>query len=182
MITCREDYITYLKADMAANKLTSRKSRLFSPIWKYLKVLRFAEYATNCISVKYKLGGVIKKIAMYRLRNISVKLGITIPPNTFGKGLYIPHYGYIVVNGTARFGENCIVQCGVNVSENVTCGDNIYLGTGAKIMIGVHLQTGTIVGANAVVTKSFEESNIVIGGIPASKLSNKGMLTGRKKI
>lgn len=53
---------------------------------------------------------------------MSERLGITIGPNSFGKGLYMPHYGSIVVNGTARFGDYCIVQNGVNISESVVCG------------------------------------------------------------
>lgn len=55
----------------------------------------------------------------------------------------------------------------------------IYLGAGAKLLIGVHLADNIIVGANAVVTKSFEENNIVIVGIPAKKISNKGTKSGR---
>lgn len=87
-----------------------------------------------------------------------------------------------MVNGTAKFGDNCIIQNGVNVSEGVVCGGNIYLGAGAKLLIGVHLADNIIVGANAVVTKSFEENNIVIAGIPAKKISNKGTKSGRLKI
>ena len=49
-------------------------------------------------------------------------------------------------------------------------------------MIGVHLAENVIVGANAVVTKSFEEANIVIAGIPAKKISDKGMNSGRVKV
>lgn len=105
-------------------------------------------------------GGVIRTIAHYRLQRMSLKTGITIAPNSFGKGLYLPHYEYIVVNGNASFGDYCIVQYGVNVSENVHCGDNIYLGAGAKLLIGAKLQTGTIVGANAVVNKSFDEQKL----------------------
>ena len=116
------------------------------------------------------------------MTHYSVKTGITIGPNSFGKGLYLPHYGYIVVNSSARFGDNCVVQCGVNVSESVVGGDNIYLGTGSKLMIGVNIKTGTIVGANAVVTKSFDEENIVVAGIPAKKISNNGTLSGRSNI
>ena len=37
--------------------------------------------------------------------------------------------------------------------------NEIYLGTGCKIMIGGQLNDGIIVGANAVVTKSFLEPN-----------------------
>lgn len=60
--------------------------------------------------------------------------------------------------------------------------NEIYLGTGCKIMIGVQLNDGIIVGANAVVTKSFLEPNIVLAGIPAKKISNKGIYSGREKI
>ena len=49
-------------------------------------------------------------------------------------------------------------------------------------MIGVNIKTGTIVGANAVVTKSFDEENIVVAGIPAKKISNNGTLSGRSNI
>lgn len=44
---------------------------------------------------------------------------------------------------------------------------NCWLGAGAIILPGVHLKASTIVGAGAVVTKSFEEGNIIIAGNPA---------------
>ena len=47
----------------------------------------------------------------------------------------------------------------------------IYLGAGSKLLIGVNLADNIIVGANAVVTKSFNEPNIVLAGIPARKIS-----------
>lgn len=49
-------------------------------------------------------------------------------------------------------------------------------------MIGVHLADDIIVGANAVVIKSFNEPNIVLAGIPARKNSEKGMKSGRTKV
>lgn len=61
-------------------------------------------------------------------------------------------------------------------------GGGIYLGAGSKLLIGVHLADNIIVGANAVVTKSFDEPNIVIAGIPAKKISDKGTGSGRVKI
>lgn len=44
--------------------------------------------------------------------------------------------------------------------------DNVWIGEGAVILPNVTLGKNVIVGANSVVTKSFEE-NSVIGGIPA---------------
>lgn len=43
-----------------------------------------------------------------------------------------------------------------------------------KILIGVHIGNHTIVGANAVVTKSFDEENVVLAGVPARIISHKG--------
>ena len=70
---------------------------------------------------------------------------------------------------------------GVNISEAVRGGNHIYIGAGAKILSNVELGDDVIVAANAVVNKSFTEYNIVIGGIPAQKLSEKGFRS-RKKI
>ena len=53
-------------------------------------------------------------------------------------------------------------------------GQHCSLGAGAKILIGVHLGNHTIVGANAVVTKSFDEENVVLAGVPARIISHKG--------
>jgi serine O-acetyltransferase len=108
------------------------------------------------------------------LRRLSALTGITIPPNTFGYGVYIPHWGSIVVNGTARFGNNCVIQSGVNISENVVGGDHVYIGAGAKILSDVHIADDVIIGANAVVTKDISTPNVVVAGIPARIISNNG--------
>ena len=42
-----------------------------------------------------------------------------------------------------------------------------WIGTGAIILPGVHLKESTIVGAGAVVTKSFNKGGIIIAGNPA---------------
>tara|TARA_B110000971_G_C19862248_1_gene432183 strand:- start:97 stop:597 length:501 start_codon:yes stop_codon:yes gene_type:complete len=42
-----------------------------------------------------------------------------------------------------------------------------WLGAGSIILPGIHLRESTIVGAGAVVTKSFNQSNIVLVGNPA---------------
>lgn len=177
MINSKDDFRDYLKADMERNGISDNPLKYLNVIYKYLYCLRKVAYLYNTNKSKLRL-----KLWQLLLSHYSVKTGITIGPNCFGKGLYLPHYGYIVVNPSARFGRNCIVQCGVNVSESVVGGDMIYLGTGSKLMIGISIKTGTIVGANAVVTKCFDEENIVIAGIPAKKISNNGTLSGRVAI
>jgi serine O-acetyltransferase len=173
MIKSKQDYLEYLNTDMIVNHVEKFSTRITSYRWKYIKSMRKVEYLTNCKSNNI-VGKIRLKIARYFLKRISVLTGISIPPNTFGKGLFIPHYGSIVVNGSARFGDYCIIQNGVNVSEGVIGGDYLFLGAGCKILIGVNIPNYCIVGANAVVTKSVEEENVVLGGIPAKIISRKG--------
>ena len=51
----------------------------------------------------------------------------------------------------------------------VTIDNDVWIGAGARILRGVHLQTGTVVAANAVVRQSFGPHQ-VIGGVPARLL------------
>lgn len=55
-----------------------------------------------------------------------------------------------------------------NISKGpIRIGKYCWLGMGSRILSGVELGDFTIVGANAVVTKSFKEGYCVIGGNPA---------------
>lgn len=49
----------------------------------------------------------------------------------------------------------------------ITIGNNSFIGARSVIMYGVELADNTIVAAGSVVTKSFRDGNIVIGGNPA---------------
>lgn len=49
----------------------------------------------------------------------------------------------------------------------ITIGKNCWIGDGAVILAGVSLGEGVVVGANAVVTRSFE-SGVIIAGSPAT--------------
>ena len=172
MIQSKKEYREYVDADRSANHIDGGFHKRMLITGRYLKCMRKLEYVLNCYKgLRRTFYGNILKLWLYHL---SVKSGITLPPNTFGKGLYLAHHGSIVVNHKARFGNNCVLQNGVNISNDVVGGDHIYLGAGSKVMIGVHLAKDIIVGANAVVTKSFTEENIVLAGIPAVKISNNG--------
>lgn len=173
MIQNKKDYIEYLEADRVANFKTRKKPRIYGDYcWKYLRIMRKYEYLINCRS------DVFSKICClfvgYKFARMRLITGIQISENVFGKGLGLFHYGSIVVNETARFGDYCVIQNGVNISKNVTGGDRIYLAPGAKINGDVHIANGVIIGSNAVVTHSIEEENTTWAGIPAKKISDKG--------
>jgi len=76
-------------------------------------------------------------------------------------------------------GRNCVIGDNCTINNDVTLGmknsndtsmpkigDNVYISTGAKLLGGITIGDNCIIGANAVVNKSFEK-NSIIAGIPA---------------
>ena len=178
MIQNKADYKHYLEQDrLALYKKTKRPRIAGDEIWQYERLLRKTEYYMNCH--KTPIGKAISVYLHFRLRKMGRKLcGFHIPPNTFEEGLSIAHWGPIVVHPTARIGKNCrIQQCvtiGATNGENQAAhiGDNVFIGPCASIIGNITIGSDIAIGANAVVTKSFEENGITIGGIPAKKISD----------
>ena len=97
------------------------------------------------------------------------------------------HLGSILVNEKVRVGKDCaihintaLVAQGVS-SDTPILGDNIVIGVGATVLGGITLADGIAVGANALVNKSFQESDIAIAGVPAKKISNNGKKNWNKQ-
>ena len=112
---------------------------------------------------------------------MGVKCNFTIPLNTFKKGLSIAHIGPIIVNGSARIGENCRIHVGVNIGtaagasgDAPQIGNNVYIGPGAKLFGLIHIADGVAIGANAVVNKDCLQENVALGGVPAKIINYKG--------
>lgn len=175
MITFKQDYLDYLEADrVALNKgKYTFVSWLMDDIWNFQRLLRKVEYLQNCKQgVAYSL---LRKVLYFRLHRLAIKLGFSIPVNTFGPGLSIAHYGPIIVNTATRVGKNCRIHVGVNIGEvngkAPQIGDNVYIGPGAKLFGDIVIGDNVKIGANAVVNKSFPEGNCTLVGVPARKVN-----------
>ena len=178
-----KDLKLFIKKDMLA---TSRgnfyKEFVFCPVFRFTILLRLNEYLFN-----KKTPLVIKIIPLFWYKRLGVRLGFSIQLNVFNYGLGIVHHGLLIVNPDARIGKNCRIHAGVNIGGSAgfkkagdskryapIIGDNTYIGPGAKLFGPITIGDNCVIGANAVVNKSFKEDNITIGGIPAKIISNKG--------
>ncbi len=175
MIKTKEDLKYYLECDrIAMNKKSNAKP--WDITYWFLHCLRHYEYWYNTTSV---LKIIAKPIWHFRFKRISEKCGYTIPINRIGPGLCLPHYGTIIISGNASIGENCKIHAGVSIGASSgkpdakKIGDNVYIGPGAKIVGEGQIANDVVIGANAVVIGSIEEPGITVGGIPATKISNK---------
>lgn len=115
-------------------------------------------------------------------KGVQFSTGIWIPPDcTIGPGLYIGHFGQIIVHPHCVIGAKCNLSQGVTLGLGrkgdvwgvPTVGERVYIAPGAKVIGPIHLADGTVVGANAVVTKDTEENAIVVG-VPAKVISHEG--------
>jgi serine O-acetyltransferase len=83
-------------------------------------------------------------------------------------------FGYgglgIVIHGSTQIGDDVVIAQNVTIAGKnggvPTIGNNVYVGAGAKILGGVTVGTGSIVGANAVVVKDVPARSMV-AGVPA---------------
>ncbi len=182
MIASYNDYVKYLEADrISLGRKGGYRASFFDAVWRFQILMRTLEYCANC-----KRNRLFRVLVSMLYRRECIKLGFTIPINTFGPGLSIAHIGTIVVNGAARIGANCRIHVCVNIGTEAgrsdvapIIGDNCYIGPGAKIFGKIEIGPYTAIGANAVVNKSFHEGNATLGGVPArviSTRSSKGLL------
>jgi serine O-acetyltransferase len=88
----------------------------------------------------------------------------------FGPGLVLIHPVGIVINSSTRGGRNVWIESGVVIGDNrgksPSLADDIFIGSGAKIIGGVVIGSGARIGANAVVLHDVAPGSTVVG-IPA---------------
>lgn len=61
----------------------------------------------------------------------------------------------------------------INVASDVTVGDDVWIAAHAKLLKGTKISNGSVVGFGSIVTKEFNESNVVIVGNPAKIIKSK---------
>mgnify|MGYP001065105101 CR=1 FL=1 len=179
MIKSKADLNEYLKADKIALERKRKRPSGLDVIWKYQILLRKCEYLKNC---KHDLlSKVMFKIYNHRRQKIGIMCNLEIPLNVCGKGLSIAHTGPIMINSGAKIGENCRIHVGVNIGTQAglvnsapIIGNNVYIAPGAKLFGNIEIADNVVIGANAVVNKSFTENGITIAGVPAKKISDNG--------
>ncbi len=182
MIKTKSDLKEYIIADnwYYDEHYSKRDQRLFvilrDPQYmlkRYKYHLRKEEYYLNNPG---KVSTILKLFHLRKKNILGNKLGVLIPPNTFGKGLMIMHHGAIIVNPSAKVGEYCVLHGNNCIGNNgksedaPVIGNRFDLGIGASVIGGITIGNSVAVGANAVINKNFED-NAVLVGVPAKDIA-----------
>lgn len=112
-------------------------------------------------------------IARYLCEKAKRKTGIEIHPGaSIGKNLFIDHGTGVVIGETAVIGDNVTMFHGVTLGgtsnerdkkRHPTIGNNVFIGSGAKILGNITIGNNVKIGANAVVLKDVEDDRTVVG-------------------
>ena len=105
---------------------------------------------------------------------VEMLAGVSLPAHAaIGRGLYIGHFGGIIVHPEAVMGERCTIAQGVTIgvlggprAGVPRLGDDVYVGAGAKVLGDVSVGDGAIIGANAVVLEDVPAGATAVG-VPA---------------
>lgn len=126
--------------------------RTFTPVRKLLLAVYFVLYKTS-----EALSGI--RISIY---------------SEIGPGLVVHNFGGVIVHGT--LGRNCTIVQGAQLISRSdgkdsgwpTLGDNVYVGSGAKVLGAIRVGDNVRIGANAVVMSDVPDNSLVMP--PESKV------------
>ena len=85
----------------------------------------------------------------------------------------------IAIGDDCLFSSNIVLRTGdshsildlkgnrINYSNNITISEHVWIGNDVKILKGSLISKDSIVGTGTVITKKFDQANVVLAGIPA---------------
>lgn len=180
----------YLTNEFERVEVSSRRPLLFGDLWSDLRAksvwyfgrtggwltARMLVSDGSLCTVLYRVMRFFRRIYLGPMAAIVYKLnafltGAVIGRGAeFGPGLVILHSHALVVNTTVRGGANVILEgcvtIGAEKNRSPILGENVFVGSGARVLGGVRVGSGARIGANAVVVHDVPDHATAVG-IPA---------------
>ena len=93
------------------------------------------------------------------------------PAATIGRRLVIDHGTGIVIGATTEIGDDCLINQGVTLGgtgvmqgkRHPTLGNNVMVGSGAKVLGPIKIGDNARVAANSVVLREVPDNSTVVG-------------------
>jgi serine O-acetyltransferase len=132
------------------------------------------------------LPSVVKKpllvLAVIAQKWIEIVAGITLPYQaSIGPGLYIGHFGNIVLGTEVVMGHTCNISQGVTIGVSGRgeqrgvphIGDRVYIAANAVVVGKITVGDDAVIAANSLVTRDVAAHTTVIG-VPAYMVNTHG--------
>ena len=130
--------------------------------------------------------------------NVSLEKGVIISTSESGKihignNVYIGEYSILMSNAEIEIGDNVLISPNNDIADfnhiykdasrpvneqgviakKVTIQEDVWIGAGCKILMGVTIGKGAVIGAGSVVTKDVPAFHVVVGN-PAKTIKVRG--------
>lgn len=154
----------------------------------YEAVFKKDPAARNCLEVIFAYPG-FHAIFFHRINHFFWKIGIPVfprllshfarfltgieihPAAKIGPGFFVDHGMGVVIGETTEIGEDCLLYQGVTLGgtgkekgkRHPTLGNNVVVGTGAKVLGPITIGNNVVIGANSVVLKSIPDNAVCVG-------------------
>ena len=93
---------------------------------------------------------------------VSSCLGLKSPiPKSFERSLFVQ-----VLDTSHSFKKDILIKEQKAIIGETIIGNDVWIGVGVKILMGVTIGDGAVLGANSVITKDVPK-NAIVGGVPA---------------
>lgn len=133
--------------------------------YRYTKIMRKTKF--------YKERHNIIRYAWNRIRlsHMTIKYGFSIPYSlNVGCGLYLGHFGNIVVNCKAVIGNNVNLSQGVTIGLAnggkkpgvPTIGNNVWIGANATVVGGINVGNDVMIAPNTFVNFDVPDHSVVV--------------------
>lgn len=163
--------LSYLFQDLKRYKKSGRSSIkliLFNPPARFMFTFRGCKYFS-----KFNPLGMLFRIWN---KNMQVKYGFQFQYTCkIAKGLYLPHYGNIIINNQVVVGENCNIGQGVTLGNvkrgklqgNPIIGNRVAIGANAVVIGKISVGDDVLIAPLSFVNFDVPP-NAVVAGNPAS--------------
>lgn len=108
-----------------------------------------------------------------------VKYGFQIPSSAvIGKGLYMPHFGNIIINNATIIGENCTIAHSITIGKTdrgarkgvPKIGNFVWIGTGSVLVGNITIGDNVLIAPNSFINFDIPSNSLFVAGkiIPKS--------------
>ena len=116
--------------------------------------------------------------------------GVEIHPAArIGRRLFIDHAMGVVIGETTVVGDDCVLYQGVTLGgtgnecgkRHPTLGNNVTVGTGAKVLGNIHIGNNVRIGGNSVVVKDVPSARPRRGGLDYEPRGHRGQRAAHRR-
>jgi len=158
-----------------------------------VRVVLFAQgfWATTVYRISHRLyfapmppglRPVVRFLCQISRKIMEILTGISLAPEgEIGQGLYIGHFGPVIVSPSTRLGANCNLSQGVTLGfggrgdrgGHPSIGNRVYVAANAVVVGKISVGDDAVIGAGAVVTRPVPPRAVMVGN-PATIASFNG--------